>query len=199
MGSVLRQCCDESDDESDSDFEDTIFGLTTLISISKERSKESVNEIKSFILEKANELLSQNDYKSLRSILDVKNIVGFLINERFINIPSNIAPPLFKSLYEENLVRSTYDEQYSFDYIFTILKLHKDGNAKEVIFANEEEEILDSKADYSFEYSVRDESDTAVSENWNITEGDAELIPYRRVIVFKGEHFKEIVDKIQTI
>ncbi len=60
---------------------------------------ESVNELKSYVLDKCHQCAKKH-HEQLSAVLhDDSHHVGFVINERFINIPAQIALPSFDSLW----------------------------------------------------------------------------------------------------
>lgn len=118
------------------------------------------------------------------------------MNERFVNIPAKIADPLLTSLQGEIHKISKKDPSYNFDYLIMICKTHKQkGNQTEAFFANAEEEVFYNKAICSFEFDVSEESDTSVSGKWG--EGDAEMIPFRKVLILNGKEFPSIVQNVR--
>lgn len=67
----------------------------------------------------------------------------------------------------------------------------------EVVYSNAEEELFAKDADYSFEFNVVQESDTAFGGKW--VEGDVEMLPHRKVLFFKGQKFSSIVQKVKQL
>lgn len=59
---------------------------------------------------------------SIKKILSTHKKIGFLINERFINIPAKISVPLLNSLYEEIERMKKKNNSYDFDYYIMICK-----------------------------------------------------------------------------
>lgn len=124
------------------------------------------------------------------------NKLGFIVNERFVNIPSKISLPMLQSLQDEIHRMGKKDEGYKFDYYLMICKLWKSkSNNSEIVFSNDEEEIFCKKADCKFDYSVAGKTDTGLTGNWQSE--DKELIPYRSIILFKAEKLPSIISEIQ--
>lgn len=69
--------------------------------------------------------------------------------------------------------------------------------AGEVVYSNAEEEIFAKEADFSFEFNVVQDSDTGFGGKW--MEGDVEMIPHRKVLLFKGHKFSGIVQKVKQL
>lgn len=64
----------------------------------------------------------KNTQNSISKILTSHQKIGFLINERFINIPAKISVPLLNSLYEEIERIKKKNKSYDFDFYIMICK-----------------------------------------------------------------------------
>lgn len=139
--------------------------------------------------------------------------LGLLINERFVNIPAQIAVPLLENLVSEVKRANSKDMPFNFFYYILICKLYKwednkktgkkaknkNKNAESeptILWSNREEEIFAEEATVSFEFSVEKDSDTGLSGMW--TETDEEMVPYRRVLLFEASKLPSIIDKIKS-
>lgn len=175
-----------------------------MIHLSREKKRASVQQLKEFLVDKAKSHTKNDDDKlKFTEILNFdKKKVGLLINERYINIPHQIASPLFSTLNAELSKKSLLDQNYSFDFILSIVKVFKNDTSEtslvEEIFTNAEEELLSQKADFFFDYSVAEDTDTAMEGDWNADDGQP-LIPYRRVIVYKGNLLSEMVQTLEAV
>lgn len=198
VGSVIWQSeVDEEEDESDMDDSSLIFGITSVLNISQ-KQKECIKQIQEYLLEKSQ---SSEASGTLRKILeDPDHAVGFLVNERFINIPPQISIPLLDSLQKEINRAVSKNMPFNFEYFLMILKYYKTDSKKksknfdEINFSNPEEEVIAKDAIISFDYSVA-EADTGLTGNW--LEDDVALTPYRKVIVFEAKKLPEIVGRIK--
>lgn len=194
---------DEDEDEDDDDEiydSNVIFGITTVINVTNKKDIGCIQELKSFIIEKADSNASDNTKEVIKNILnDDDHSVGFLINERFINIPAKLSVPLFENLNKEIKRANDKKMNYNFTYYIMLVKFYrkkaKKGKPAEDIYSNPEEEVICKESITSFEYSVESECDTGLSGNW--LEGDTKLIPYRKVIVFEAKKLPHISSSIQ--
>lgn len=160
---------------------------------------------------------------SIKKLLNMYQKIGFLINERFINIPAKISVPLLNSLYEEVERMSKKNPFYAFEYYIMICKTTRpkenSGNlyclkffyifqyllniyindfvGSEEIFSNDEEEVFYKAADVSFEFNVVNEADIGLGGRW-LSE-DKQVLPYRRILFFKAEKLKNIISQIATL
>lgn len=89
------------------------------------------------------------------------------------------------------------NDAYNFQYFVMFIKLWlaKDDKASPPTFANDEEDLFNKQAEHHFDYSVEAKSDTGVAGNWESE--DTELVPYRRVILFKSDKFDSIINEVK--
>lgn len=200
VGSVIKQSWDEEmEDEDDDEDPNVVFGITTVLNLTSHKDAESVKELKKMILERAEKGATDATLKLLRDILtnDARN-TGFLINERYINIPPLISVPMLENLCKEIKRAKEKNLPFDFGYLVMILKFHrkeaKKGKPVEDIYSNSEEELFVQESLASFEYSVLAESDTGLSGKWR--EDDEELTPFRKVVVLDGKNLSTVVDSI---
>lgn len=203
VGSVICQC--EPDGiESDADDEmcedGTIFGITTVLNITAKKDVPCIEQFRSFVVQRAEKHAQDAVLKHFRDVLgNEARPIGYLVNERFINIPAQISVPLLENLYKEITVAKQRGMPYNFVYFLMIVKVYrkeaKKGKPREDTYTNAEEELLAEKAVSSFEYSVADECDMGMSGDW--LEGDAALTPYRKVILFDAKNLPQLIFDLQ--
>lgn len=226
IGSVLSQCLDEpavpeakagkedeadkEGDEEDSDDEDDnmIFGVTSVVNLSNPGKKDCVKQLCSYFIEKCED---KDVAGRLKTILeDTTKPTGFIINERFINIPAQIAIPMLENLQKE--IKRALDKKmpYDFSQYLMVIKFHrseksdKGQNKKKkpnkptvVHYSNPEEEVFDKDLMLSYEFSVASDADTGLTGNW--LEGDTALTPFRRVIVFESKNLSKMIEQIKEL
>lgn len=66
-----------------------------------------------------------------------------------------------------------------------------------MMFSNSEEQVFYDESDVSFEFDISSQSDTGVDGKW--TEDDVEMVPYRRVLLFKAQKLPSIIQKIKQL
>jgi len=196
VGSTIKVVDDE---------EDEIYGINSVISLKKHEDKACVKELKKNILTKCKGVAS-DDSQKLEAIFDKYN-VGFVINERFINIPPQIALPFHKSLRAEVDEAASEDTTFNFDYLLLISKTlqetsvpgndaapggsKKKGKKKkakkegmgtdEVEYTNFEEELFHKASEVSFSYNVTEATGLAIGGKWDF--GDQLMKTYRTVML----------------
>ncbi|CAG9864876.1 unnamed protein product [Phyllotreta striolata] len=197
VGSVLKQSYNDSDDEDEdvemSDERD-VFGITSVINLTLQRETPCVQQFYSLLEELSKKHADEATQLAISKIVKESNKLGFLINERFVNIPAQISVPLLNSLSEEIDRLKKKEPTYDFDYFIMISKICKSKDNTEIIYTNDEEELFTADADVSFEFNVSNESDTGLGGRW-LAE-DKQVTPYRKVLVFKAEKLKNIITKI---
>ncbi|XP_061390541.1 protein BCCIP homolog [Musca vetustissima] len=201
VGSVICQCDDGMESDADDMCEDgTIFGITTVLNITAKKNAPCIDQFRSFIVQKAEKHAPDSVLTHFRDVLgNEARPIGYLINERFINIPAQISVPLLESLYKEINAAKQKGMPFNFVYFLMIIKFYrkeaKKGKPKEDTYTNAEEELIATNAVNSFEYSVADECDMGMSGDW--LEGDANLTPYRKVVLFDAKHLPQLILDIQ--
>lgn len=206
VGSVIKQSWDEEmddeeEDDMDSDDSNLVFGVTTAINITHRKETECVQQLRTYILEKAEKHATDATLKLLRDILGNEGKpTGFLINERFINIPAQIAVPMLDSLVKEIKRANDKKMPYNFSYFLILLKFHRQASKKqkptEDLYSNPEEEVFIQDALASFDFSIETEADSGLTGNWQ--EEDETLTPFRKLVVLDAKKLPEIVDSIQS-
>ena len=74
----------------------TYFVLFPLFALTKDN--DAVRELKKFLLDNCKESGSKETREEFTEVMEGQHAIGFLINERFINIPPQIAAPVYKTL-----------------------------------------------------------------------------------------------------
>ncbi|KAM9052458.1 BRCA2 and CDKN1A-interacting protein isoform 2-T2 [Megaptera novaeangliae] len=210
---VLRkhgfQQTDVSEDSDDDVDEDGIFGFISLLNLTERKGTPCAEQIKEFILR----LCEKNCEKSMVEQLDklfndATRPVGFLLSERFINVPPQIALPMHQQLQKELAEAHKTNKPCGKCYFYlliskTFVEAGK-GNSKkkwssqkkdELMFANAEEEFFYEKAILKFNYSVQEESDTCLGGRWSFD--DVPMKPLRTVMLIPSDKMNEIMDKLK--
>lgn len=201
LGSVIKQSTvDDIDEDDPIEDPNEVYAVSTVISLSKDQStKESVAGIRKFILEQT---AKGGDRQVLQYVTDLleNNNVGFLLNERFINIPAQITVPLWETLITE--MRKARDRNLPFDFghYVMVCKLYKtkaDSNLdhQAVIFSNPEEELIVGDSELCIDYDVSGETDNDMGGNW--TDG-VEMNPWRRIVIFRADKLEEIIRNVKS-
>ncbi|CAG9569239.1 unnamed protein product [Danaus chrysippus] len=191
IGSVVKQCLDDGlEDDDEDDGSDGVFGITTVINITKRKDEQSIKQIRTLLTSLANDNADDQTKALVNKILsDDSNHVGLVINERILNIPAAISVPLFSSLQNELDKALKKNMPYVFQYLVWICKTYKTGDDEsEVLFANQEEKPLVDEAIASFDVDVTEQADLS---QWDYDGGA--MTPCRKVLIFEGNKFNNLV------
>ncbi|KAJ8968057.1 hypothetical protein NQ314_002496 [Rhamnusium bicolor] len=197
IGSVLKQSYNDSDDEdADMSEERDVFGITSVINLTSHKENPCVQQLYSLLDEISLKHADSVTQDGIKKILSQSKRLGFLVNERFVNIPAKISVVMLNSIYEEIERMKKKDGSYNFEYYIMICKTcrPKENKDSEEIFSNDEEAIFSNEAEINFEFSVADESDTGLGGKW-LSE-DKQVVPYRRILIFKADKFKNIIAQV---
>lgn len=179
-----------------------IFGITTAINICHKADVGCIQQIRSYLLEKAEKYATDATLKLLRdTFTHPSKHVGFLINERFVNIPPQISVPLLESLWKEIRRADEKKMPYKFIYFLMMIKFHRKAAKKnkpiENIYSNAEEECMCDNAIASFEYSVKNEIDSGVTGD--CLESGTNITPYRKIIIIDADKLPSIIGSIKQL
>nr|CAG4645766.1 EOG090X0C3Y [Lynceus sp. MCZ IZ 141354] len=203
VGSVLKQVIDEENEGSDDEgSENEVFGISSTINLTAKQDVECVKQLRAFIQEK-----STNE--KLKTVLsDPAEQVGFLLNERFINIPPQVSVPLLDNLKQEIQGAVADGKPFKFTKLVVIAKVHtplakgknpsktKQQNLINLLWVNAEEEFFTANATLCGEYSVQSESDTGLGGSWE--EEDQEWEPKRRIYLMDFSGFDAAIEHVKN-
>lgn len=182
----------EDEEDDDDDVDNVVFGITSVINMTSRKTEPAVKTLETLLVSKCKECKNTKEIEAL--LQGNQKSIGFLINERYVNIPAPVSVPLFENLHKEIIRAVEKKKDFEFDYFFMIIKLHRNAVNKDEFYVNPEEELFEQKSIYKYEYSVASESDTGLTGKWK--EEDEQLEPIRRVVVLEGNKFNEIIQSI---
>jgi len=142
--------------------------------------------------------------KTLQAFLtDKEKHIGWLLNERFVNIPAQISLPLYDSLRDEMHSACAKGQKFKFDYFLLLSKALKEKGTKkkedELIFTNGEEELFQEESAFSFAYSVADQQADAETIPEGGNDDDASYEPWRVVMIIPSEKMEVVAKKMTDI
>ncbi|GAB1292813.1 BRCA2 and CDKN1A-interacting protein [Apodemus speciosus] len=206
---VIQNQTDVSEDSDDEVDEDEIFGFISLLNLTERKGTQCAEQIKELVLSLCEKNCEQSMVEQLDKLLnDTSKPVGFLLSERFINVPPQIALPLHQQLQKE-LAEAQRTNQPCGKCCFYLLisktfveagksssRKRRDGLPQEALmFANAEEEFFYEKAILKFSYSVQGESDTCLGGRWSFD--DVPMKPFRTVMLIPDDRMSEIMETLK--
>ncbi|CAI9178265.1 unnamed protein product [Rangifer tarandus platyrhynchus] len=208
IGSVIKQT-DVSEDSDDDVDEDEIFGFISLLNLTERKGTPCAEQIKELILRLCEKNCEKSTVEQLdRLFNDTARPVGFLLSERFINVPPQIALPMHQQLQKELAEAHKTNKPCGKCHFYLLIsktfveagkssskKRRSSQNKEELMFANAEEEFFYEKAILKFNYSVQEESDTCLGGRWSFD--DVPMKPLRTVMLIPGDKMNEIMEKLK--
>lgn len=195
VGSVVTQSpSDSTDDEDDDELGGTdgeVFGLATIIRLKG-------TEVSDMIVRHMSKSVSTTDRRGqLANLLTaLESDVGLIISERIINMPPQIAVPLYQTLANEVKKARTKNLPFNFTHYAIISKTlvvpdPEMAALTGVMYSNAEEEVFGPECDFVLETKTSDE------ESRRITLSQDEFIEKKKIMVFKAEKLDKIVNIIR--
>lgn len=208
IGSVIKQAeiFDESDDEDDVD---EVFGFISLLNLTERKGTQCTEQIKELVLSQCEKNCEQSMVEQLDKLLsDTTKPVGFLLSERFINVPPQIALPMHQQLQKELTEAQRTNKPCGKCYYYLLISktfteakssARKKGGSthqkKDLMFSNAEEEFFYENSLLKFSYSVQEESDSCLGGRWSFE--DVPMKPSRTVMVIPADRMNAIMDKLK--
>uniref|UniRef100_A0A8D0MV95 BRCA2 and CDKN1A-interacting protein n=1 Tax=Sus scrofa TaxID=9823 RepID=A0A8D0MV95_PIG len=165
IGSVIKQSVVSEDSDDDVD-EDEIFGFISLLNLTERKGTPCAEQIKEWILRLCEKNCGKGLAEQLGQLLsDAARPVGFLLSERFVNVPPQIALPLHQQLQKELAEAHRTNKPCGKCHFYLLIsktfveagksnskKKWSDPKKEELMFANAEEEFFYEKALLKFSY-----------------------------------------------
>ncbi|KAM9831713.1 protein BCCIP homolog [Neosynchiropus ocellatus] len=204
VGSVIKQS--EVPEDSDDEDPDEVFGFITMLNLTERKGVKCLEDVRELIVDQC-EKNAHSQVEQLEKILnDTSNPVGFLLSERFINVPPQIALPLHKQLQEEILeAQRTNKPSGKCNYFLMICKTCREASKsiparggapkEDYMFVNAEEEFFYEQASIKFHFSVQEETDSCLSGRWSFD--DVPMKPFRTVMLIPADRIPTIMDKLK--
>ncbi|OLY84198.1 Protein bcp1 [Smittium mucronatum] len=107
--------------------EDDPYAFLTVLNMNS-ASNKIMDQIKKYLLDKCSRFASSETRSKFSEIMSTSSTdrVGLLINERLVNMPAQIVPPMFKMLFEELEWAINDNEPYDFDYYILIAPIYNE-------------------------------------------------------------------------
>merc|ERR1712025_1040686 len=194
VGSVVTQSpSDSTDDEDDDELGGTdgeVFGLATII-----RLKGS--EVSDMIVRHMSKSVAATDRRgqlgNLLTALD--SDVGLIISERIINMPPQIAVPLYQTLANEVKKAKTKNLPFNFTHYAVISKILMAPEAVQagIMYTNAEEEVFVPECEF-----VLDAKSSTDEESRIVTLSQDDFIEKKKIMVFKADKLDKIVGIVKS-
>ncbi|XP_040094688.1 BRCA2 and CDKN1A-interacting protein-like [Oryx dammah] len=197
IGSVIKQT-DVSEDRDDDVDEDEIFGFISLLNLTERKGTPCAEQIKELILR----LCEKSMVEELdRLFNDTARPVGFLLSERCINVPPQVALPMHQQLQKELAEAHSTNKPCGKCHFYLLIsktfveagksnsRKKRSNPKKEELMSANAEAFFYQKAILKFSYSVQEESDTCLGGRWSFD--DVPMKPLQTVMLIPGDKLKE--------
>ncbi|KAI8886435.1 hypothetical protein K501DRAFT_177673 [Backusella circina FSU 941] len=160
-------------------------------------------------------------YKAVQDILSLstEKQLGWVVSERFINMPVEIMPPMYSMLQEETQKAIKENEPYVFEWYMFVSKTYREVTPtaeeedgvemappskkskkeveSEVFYFQSEDEIISQYAEYQFDYKfTNNEKEQAADSRRAFSE--CGIAPFRRLMFVHASKFDQLVSEIKT-
>ncbi|KAG4429392.1 Mss4p nuclear export [Cadophora sp. M221] len=161
VGSTVKVDGDETD----------AYAFLTILNLHEHREKKVIKDLTEYLIEKSK---SSPSLAPLGSLLTSSSQVGIVLGERLINVPAEIAPPMYTMLIDEIEAAVEDKEPYEFTHYLILSKTYNEISSsldqedaprtkknkaakanREVFYFHPEDEVLQKHAlaSGSFEYT----------------------------------------------
>ncbi|KAH6723189.1 p21-C-terminal region-binding protein-domain-containing protein [Leptodontidium sp. 2 PMI_412] len=161
VGSTVKVDGDETD----------AYAFLTILNLHEHREKKIIKDLTEYLIEKSK---SSPSLAPLGSLLTSSSQVGIVLGERLINVPAEIAPPMYTMLIDEIEAAVEDKEPYEFTHYLILSKTYNEISSsldqedaprtkknkaakasREVFYFHPEDEVLQKHAlaSGSFEYT----------------------------------------------
>lgn len=191
VGSVVTQSHDDDDSDDDEDEPNNeVFGVATVIKLTKDQALS--DQIVQYLVQGTSRCDRGEDFR--RIIRDASNQIGLIVSERIINMPPQIAVPLYETLLNEIRKARAKNLPFNFTHYLLVSKIMTPPNdERNLLFSNAEEEIFLPECDLVLTITEDGESSRAFS-----TINQEEMLDQRRLLVFKADKLEKIVGLVKN-
>ncbi|KAI9246132.1 p21-C-terminal region-binding protein-domain-containing protein [Sporodiniella umbellata] len=184
------------------------YGILSVINLQAQKSKQGVSQLCQYLLGKCPK---KNEKLSLvvDSILN-REQVGWVVSERFVNMPVEIMPPMYAMLQEETKKAVEQSEPYKFEWYMFISKTYKEVNSTadeeneetaqklandETFYFQSEDEIIAKYAEHQFDFKFTN-SDKEQAADSRRAFSDFGIEPARKLLFVHHSKFDSLVEEI---
>ncbi|KAI8063354.1 p21-C-terminal region-binding protein-domain-containing protein [Gilbertella persicaria] len=191
------------------------YAILSMINMTQQKDKEGIRQLCTYLINKCpkkNESLS----KAVKDILSLESgdkHVGWVVSERFINMPVEIMAPMYTMLQEELKKAVEEKEPYVFEWYMFISKTYKEvvstvdedeepqqKKAKssmdsETFYFQSEDEIIAKYAEHQFDFKFTN-SDKEQAADSRRAFSDFGIAPSRKLFLVHKSKYDDLVNEI---
>ncbi|KAI7900802.1 p21-C-terminal region-binding protein-domain-containing protein [Cokeromyces recurvatus] len=198
------------------------YAILSIINLNQQKEKEGVKQLCTYL---SNKCPKKNEkvHKAVNDILSLNledKHVGWVVSERFINMPVEIMAPMYNMLQEEVKNAVKQKEPYTFEWYMFISKTYKEvasnvdneeeeeemtsakkkdkavaTNSTETFYFQSEDEIITKYAEYQFDFKFTN-SEKEQSSDSRRAFSDFGIAPGRKLLLVHKSKFDDLVNEI---
>ncbi|OCK94593.1 uncharacterized protein K441DRAFT_659961 [Cenococcum geophilum 1.58] len=202
LGSTVKVDGNESDP----------YAFLTVLNLHTHREKQVIKDLTQYLLEKSS---TNSSLSQLSTFLSPSSDaqVGLILTERFINMPPEIVPPMYKMLLEEISWALEEKEPYQFSHYLILSKTYTEVESKldqeesrpqkkkkkdaqtETFFFHPEDEVLHKRALGNTTFDYTKQGDNGASDSKRAFQ-ELGVRPQGHMILIEGGSFEGAVKAI---
>ncbi|KAG2198998.1 hypothetical protein INT46_005538 [Mucor plumbeus] len=194
------------------------YAILSIINLTHQKEKEGVKQLCNYLSNKCpkkNEALLKA-VKKILSLSSTDKHVGWVVSERFINMPVEIMAPMYTMLQEELKNAVKEKESYVFEWYMFISKTYKEvtsiidedgeepqqkkskastSDSSETFYFQSEDEIIAKYAEYQYDFKfTNNEKEQAADSRRAFS--DFGIAPSRKLLLVHKSKFDDMVNEI---
>ncbi|CAI9785457.1 unnamed protein product [Fraxinus pennsylvanica] len=168
----------------ENDEDDAVYSIITALNLGRYQDNKCINELKGYLLK-----VCQENYvlAKLRSLIgEHAGDVGLVVSQRVVNLPPQLLPPLYDSLFDE-VSWATEDEpteelrnSFRFKFYLIISKIYKHKSIDQIkgpsrsedeaiMYIKPEDEVFHKLSSWSFSFALPAQHVTNELKNYQLT------------------------------
>ncbi|KAI8362598.1 p21-C-terminal region-binding protein-domain-containing protein [Blakeslea trispora] len=189
------------------------YAILSIINMHQHKQKEGIKQLCSYLSNKCPKKNESLAIKKILSLASEDQHLGWVVSERFINMPVEIMAPMYSMLQEELKKAVEEKEPYVFEWYMFISKTYKEvastvdeeeeepqqKKAKtvdsETFYFQSEDEIIAKYAEHQFDFKFTN-SDKEQAADSRRAFSDFGIAPSRKLFLVHKSRFDDLVNEI---
>ncbi|KAI9303270.1 p21-C-terminal region-binding protein-domain-containing protein [Cunninghamella echinulata] len=200
------------------------YAILSVINLKQQKDNKGVQSLCNYLSNKC----PKKDaalHEAVKDIFSLENNIGWIVSERFINMPVEVMPPMYNLLTKEIKNASDNGESYSFEWFMFIVKVYKevspavdeeeneetsvpppskkkkgkkskDVPVTETFYFQAEDEIIASYATHQYDFKFTNSEKEAASDSKRAF-SDFGIAASRKLLFVHQSKFSDLVDEIE--
>ncbi|KAI8636527.1 p21-C-terminal region-binding protein-domain-containing protein [Parasitella parasitica] len=192
------------------------YAILSIINLTHQKEREGVKQLCTYLSNKCprkNEALLKA-VKEILSLASADMHVGWVVSERFINMPVEIMAPMYTMLQEELKNAVKEQEAYVFEWYMFISKTYKEvastidedgeepqpkkskqADSSETFYFQSEDEIIAKYAEYQYDFRFTNNEKEQAADSRRVF-SDFGIAPARKLLLVHKSKFDDMVNEI---